>query len=156
MRGDFKREMERAKSFGEIALGAIPQVANFWFLAEEPKCRELHRGNLLYPRKSSLALEKSPGDRHPICAKMETQKLLNAPLHAFAASCAATHGWGGAYSASWIWTRFLHPEMRKPFFAMDPCYPGHLYMIAFSWTCGMVVSGVAFCRKIGFVVEIFH
>ena len=72
---------------------------------------------------------------------METQKLLNAPLHAFAASCAATHGWGGAYSASWIWTRFLHPEMRKPFFAMDPCYPGHLYMIAFSWTCGMVVGG---------------
>ena len=29
----------------------IPQVANFWFLSEGPKCREPHRGNLLYPRK---------------------------------------------------------------------------------------------------------
>jgi hypothetical protein len=35
------RELVKAKSLREIAFGDIPQMANFWLLAEGPKCREL-------------------------------------------------------------------------------------------------------------------
>ena len=74
--------MKTAESFREISFGAIPQVSNFGFLAEGPKCPGPHRGkNLLYTRKCSRCFEKSPRDRHPICGKMETPKLLNVPLH---------------------------------------------------------------------------
>ena len=40
--GDFKLEMGKAKSLGEIVLGVIPEVANFVLLVEGPKCRECH------------------------------------------------------------------------------------------------------------------
>ena len=72
--------MEKAESPREIALGVIPQVADFWLLAEEPKCREPHEGDFLYPRK--LGLEKSLRDRRPIFGKMDTQKPLNVSLYA--------------------------------------------------------------------------
>ena len=76
--------MEKSKSPREIALDGIPQVATFWLLAEGPKCREPHGGNLLYPRKFPLSFVKSRRDRHPICGKMDTQTLLNLPLHSAA------------------------------------------------------------------------
>jgi hypothetical protein len=74
--------MERAKSPREIPLGVIPHKANFWPLAEGQNVVNSHRGNLLYLRKCSLSFEKSLMDRHRICGKMDTQKQLNAPLHA--------------------------------------------------------------------------
>jgi hypothetical protein len=55
---NFKLEMEKAKSLREMALGAISKMTNFWLLAEGPKCRDSHRGNLLYPRKCSISFEK--------------------------------------------------------------------------------------------------
>ena len=69
--------------------GVIPEVANFLLLSEEPKFREPHGGNLLYPRNGSLSFEKSLTDRHPICGKMDTQKLLNVPRYPGALSTAA-------------------------------------------------------------------
>ena len=39
--GGHRGKMEMAKSPREIPLGVIPQMANFWPLAEGPKCREL-------------------------------------------------------------------------------------------------------------------
>ena len=73
-------DMENAKSLREIALGDFPQMAIFWLLADRPKCLEPHRGNLLALKKCSLSFEKSVKERHPICGKMDTQKLLNVPL----------------------------------------------------------------------------
>ena len=39
-------------------------------------------GNLLYPGKCSLSFEKFLQGRHPICGKMDIQKLLNVPPYA--------------------------------------------------------------------------
>ena len=47
---NLKLEMETAKSLREISIGVIPQVTNFWLLAEGPKCRQPHSGNIFYPR----------------------------------------------------------------------------------------------------------
>jgi hypothetical protein len=74
-------EKETAKSPREIFLGVFCQVANFGLLAEGPKCRKPHSKNLLYPRKCSLSYGKSFRDRHPICGKTDTQKLLHVPLY---------------------------------------------------------------------------
>ena len=73
--------MENFKSLREIALNVILQIASFCLLAEGPKCPEPHSGNLLYASKCSLSFEKSLRDRHPVCGKMDTQKLLNVPLY---------------------------------------------------------------------------
>ena len=67
-------------SLRAIGVGVIPQVVYFGLLAEAPKCREPHRGNLLYPRKCSLSFAKSLEARRPICGKMDTPTALNVPL----------------------------------------------------------------------------
>ena len=62
-------------------MDVIPQVANFGFVAEGPKCPEPHTGNLFCRGKCSPALEKClKGRRHPFCGKMDTPTLPNVPL----------------------------------------------------------------------------
>ena len=41
------------------------QVGNFGLLAEEPKCREPHKGDLLYPRRCSTSFREIPKGQTP-------------------------------------------------------------------------------------------
>ena len=56
-------------------------MANFWFLAGEPKSREPNRGNMLYPRKCSRSYEKSPRHKAPNLRQNGQPKLINVRLY---------------------------------------------------------------------------
>ena len=84
--------MEKARSPREGFFGVTSQAANFWLLAEGPKCREPYRGNLLCPRKCSLSSKKFLSDRCPILGIMDSQKLLNVPLQPRPAASAGGRG----------------------------------------------------------------
>ena len=72
--------MEKAKSPREIPLGVIPPMANFGLLAEGANVMS-PIGKFPLSQKMFTFLREIQ-DRHIICGKMNTQKLLNVPLHA--------------------------------------------------------------------------
>ena len=73
--------MEKAESLREIALGVIPQMANFFGFW-------LRSQNVVSPigEISSIPEDvhfpsRNPWDRHPKCSKIATQRLINVPLY---------------------------------------------------------------------------